>query len=101
MVLHQGDLGYGGGPDGWEQQLDGILGPNFPYFASIGNHELDVAGQWASYQQKLQDRVDRIAGATCTGDLGVNSACTYQGLFFILSGVGTLGSGHEAFITDA
>ena len=101
MVLHQGDLGYGAGPDAWEQQLDDILGPDFPYFASIGNHELDVAGQWSSYQQKLQARVDRIAGATCTGDLGVNSACTFQGLFFVLSGVGTLGTGHVDFITDA
>jgi len=37
---------------------------------------------------------------TCNGELGVKSSCTYQGLFFILSGVGTLGSGHDTFIKD-
>jgi hypothetical protein len=36
----------------------------------------------------------------CKGDLGVKSACTYKGLFFILSGAGTMGSGHEAYIRD-
>jgi len=41
-----------------------------------------------------------VKGATLTGDLGVRSACTYRGLFFILSGVGTLGSNHEGFIHD-
>ncbi len=101
MVLHQGDLGYAGDPDAWEQQIDDILGPNFPYFASIGNHETDFIGKWASYQQKLQARLDRITGATCSGNLGVNSACTYQGLFFVLSGIGTLGSDNVNFITDA
>jgi hypothetical protein len=28
----------------------------------------------------------------------VNSSCRYQGLFFILSGAGTLGDGHESYI---
>jgi hypothetical protein len=53
------------------------------------------------YQEKLQQRLALIPDATCTGDLGVNSSCTYQGLFFILSGVGTIGSGHEANIRSA
>ena len=72
------------------------LGPNFPYFASVGNHDL-VA--WTGYQQKLVDRLGSVEGATCTGDLGVK-ACYYQGLFFILSGAGTLGSDHDVYIRD-
>ena len=101
MVLHQGDLGYNESdpqtPTNWDNQIDAILGPNYPYFVSIGNHDV---GQWSTYQQKLQERLDRIVGATCTGDLGVKAACHYQGLFFILSGAGTMDSGHAAYIRD-
>ena len=98
MVLHQGDFDYLDDPDAWNEQINDVLGDDFPYFASVGNHDLAA---WTGYQEKLQDRLDRVDDATCTGDLGVNSACTYQGLFFILSGVGTLGSDHASFIRDA
>ncbi len=98
MVLHQGDFDYQDSPDEWDQQINQILGDDFPYFASIGNHDV-VA--WENYQRKLQARLARISGARCTGDLGVNSFCTYKGLFFVLSGVGTLGSGHVSFIKEA
>ena len=106
MVLHQGDLGYTVDADAWDQMITDVLGSDFPYFASIGNHDCigtsgcTGPGEWPQYQQKLVDRLAGIAGATCTGDLGVNSACTYQGLFFILSGVGTLGSGHETYLAN-
>ena len=98
MVLHQGDFDYTDRPDAWDQQINQILGHDFPYFASIGNHDVSA---WGNYQRKLQSRLDRISGARCTGDLGVNSFCTYRGLFFVLSGVGTLGSGHVSFIKEA
>lgn len=97
MVLHQGDFDYQDNPNAWDQQINYILGPAFPYFASIGNHDLN---QWAGYQQKLQERLARIPYATCVGDLGVNSACHYQGLFFILSGPGTLGYDHSTYLRD-
>ncbi|MBI2337477.1 MAG: metallophosphoesterase [Deltaproteobacteria bacterium] len=96
MVLHQGDFSYNDDPDTWDQQINDILGDSFPYFASIGNHD---EAAWSGYQQKLQTRLDKISGASCSGDLGVQAACTYQGIFFILSGVGTMGSGHEDYIT--
>ena len=102
MVLHQGDLGYGNEADpqsaiDWDNQITSMLGPNFPYFASIGNHDV---GQWAIYQQKLQERLVRIPGASCTGNLGVQAACSYAGLFFLLVGPGTLGTGHDVYIRD-
>ena len=98
MVLHSGDFDYRNDPDGWEQQIDETLGADFPYFASIGNHDVRV---WEDYQRKLQERLARISGASCTGDLGVNSFCTYKGLFFVLSGVGTIDSGRLLFIREA
>ncbi len=91
MVLHQGDFDYENNPGKWDQQINEILGPEFPYFASIGNHELVL---WKDYQKKLYSRLSKIKGAKCIGDLGVASACYYKGLFFILSGVGTRGYGY-------
>ena len=106
MVLHQGDLAYANDPEAWDGQINSVLGSDFPYFASIGNHDcLGSAGcggpgRWPGFQSKLQRRLSQIEGARCTGNLGVKSACLYKGLFFILSGVGTLGRGHERYITD-
>lgn len=101
MVLHQGDFGYNETdsltPTNWDDQITSILGVNYPYFGSVGNHDV---GQWADYQQLLQARLDRVAGATCTGDLGVQSICHYNGLFFILSGAGTMGTGHGDYLRD-
>ncbi|MDH3617441.1 MAG: Ig-like domain-containing protein [Nitrosopumilus sp.] len=97
MVLHQGDFDYNQSPNDWDTMITDELGLNFPYFASVGNHDLEL-DQWPNYQQKLQERLDRIDGAECTGDLGNKSSCHYQGLFFILSGVGTIGSGTSGVI---
>ena len=90
MVLHSGDLDYDQNPTAWEDMVNLYLGPTFPYFVSVGNHDIEVAGLWDGYQTKLQDRLDSIPDATCVGDLGVKASCHYKGLFFILSGVGTL-----------
>jgi len=97
MVLHQGDFEYTDNPNAWDGQINSVLGDDFPYFASVGNHDIS---SWTGYQIKLQERLAKISDATCTGDLGVNSSCDYQGLFFILSGVGTLGFGHDTFIKN-
>ena len=97
MVLHQGDFDYTDDPDAWDGLISNVLGADFPYFASVGNHDVDA---WSGYQTKLYERLSRVPQASCTGDLGVNSTCTFNGLFFILSGVGTIGSDHETYIED-
>ena len=91
MVIHQGDLGYGNETDpqtaiDWDAQVTSILGASFPYFGLVGNHDV---GNWSTYQTLLKDRLALVSGASCAGDYGVEAACTYQGLFFILSGVGS------------
>lgn len=98
IVLHQGDFDYANNPDIWDGQINTILGPDFPYFASVGNH--DVA-QWSGYQEKLLARLRRLPNAHCTGEYGVNSLCTYGPLVFILSGVGTLGVHHLSYLENA
>jgi len=97
MVLHQGDFDYFDNPDLWDAQINEILGSDFPYFASIGNHDEPA---WDGYQEKLQNRLDKIPNAQCSGDLGVKSSCEYEGLFFILSGVGVIGSEHAEYIKE-
>jgi hypothetical protein len=69
-VLHVGDLDYDDDPAAWEAQIDAILGPDFPYFTSVGNHdtaEWYVAG---GYQERIAARMDRL-GIPWEGDLGV------------------------------
>lgn len=97
MVLHQGDFDYLDDPELWDDKISFILGDDYPYFASIGNHDVPA---WDGYQQKLSERLDRIDGAICTGDLGVKSSCDYMGLFFVLSGAGTKGDGHASYIKN-
>lgn len=97
MVLHSGDFDYHDNPKKWDEQINSVLGNDFPYFASIGNHDVDA---WDGYQKKLQERLDRIPDAECVGELGIASSCTYGGIFFILSGVGLKNSGHDIYIKN-
>ena len=62
MVLHQGDLDYAvdpatPDPDAWDRMISDVLGDDFPYFASVGEHD-DT--KWNEYQQKLHDRLKKI-----------------------------------------
>ena len=88
LVLHLGDLDYEDDPIAWDEMITEGLGADFPVFVSVGNHDDRWYGP-NGYQDRLQARLGRIPDATCSGDLGVQSACTFRGLFFILSGVGT------------
>jgi Calcineurin-like phosphoesterase len=98
MVIHLGDFDYMDDPIGWTELIDSELGPSFPLFAVVGNHDL---ARWEGYKHLLQERLARVEGANCTGEYGVNAACSYRGLSFLLSGAGTKGSGHAGFIREA
>jgi len=97
LVLHQGDLDYNDDPAAWDGLISNVLGANFPYFVSIGNHDEDVWSGANGYQQRLIDRLTRL-GLTWDGDLGVKSALRYNGIFIILVGPGVMGTGHAAYI---
>ena len=98
IVLHQGDFDYQNDPYNWMKQIDNTLGRTFPYFASVGNHDIPA---WKGYQSKLLSRLSQVEEAHCTGNFGVNSACTYKGIFFVLSGIGTLGLDHVKYLREA
>ena len=112
LVLHQGDLGYDEGnleaPVNWHSGIERILdaaveGGRFPYLYSVGNHDVRHWRQRTppGYSRILQERVEGTPGLECTGDLGVKSSCTYQGLFMVLSGVGSIGQGHRQYLSEA
>ena len=81
------------GPDtaNTQTRITEELGADFPYFVSIGNHDNRAWDGPDGYQAKMQARLDRVEGANCSGNLGIKAACTYDGLFFILSAAATGG----------
>src|SRR5512134_2687817 len=38
-VIHLGDFDYQDNPAAWNAKIDAFLGPEFPYFAAVGNHD--------------------------------------------------------------
>ncbi len=99
LVIHQGDLGYEA-PDEWVRGVDSILGDDFPYFYTIGNH--DGGDHWLRvYRPYLENRVaqleELLGKQICWGTVGDNAsnsgvgislACEYKGVFFVLSDIG-------------
>jgi len=100
FLIILGDFDYGDSPAQWSKDMNAVLGDSFPVFGVIGNHDVKA---WDGYQALLKERLAKIPGAECTGDLGVDSSCKYRGLHFVLSGVGTTGSKamHETYLADA
>ena len=86
-IIHLGDFDYIDDPAFFDQMITDVLGADFPYFGTVGNHDILKWSGSDGYQQKFIDRLNRVPGATCTGDYGVNSICSYQGLTFLLSGI--------------
>jgi IPT/TIG domain/Calcineurin-like phosphoesterase len=86
-VLHSGDLEYTDNPAGWDAQINSVLGPDFPYFVVIGNHDELAWRGAAGYQQYVISRFNRL-GINWSGDLGVQSSFHFRGLFFVLTAPG-------------
>jgi ankyrin repeat protein len=68
-VVHQGDFDYDHNPDAWDALIDDVLGKDFSYFGSAGNHDVRM---WDAYQKKLEDRARRI-GIAWDGRMDVNA----------------------------
>ena len=99
MVLHQGDFDYEDDPQAWMAQIDAVLGPDFPYFASVGNHDELAWGGAEGYQQLLEGRARR-QGFSWEGEYGVQSSMNFRGVFIIFTAPGVMGRGHDRYIHD-
>jgi hypothetical protein len=101
-VVHSGDFDYENDPAAWEAQIDGILGSDFPYFASVGNHDDLQFYTPGGYQDRLEARMNRL-GIPWTGDLGVQSALHFEDIFVVLTAPDIFGEGdgfHDLYIRD-
>jgi hypothetical protein len=92
LVVHLGDLGYAPEADPetarrWMGQLEGVLGPEFPYLVTIGNHDVAL---WSTYRGLLTAHLARTPDVHCDGDYGVQAHCSFRGIQVVLSGVGTV-----------
>lgn len=64
-VFHQGDFDYSDNPNGFFPVIDSVLGTNFPYFASVGNHDASewndgCSGRKGCYATHLKNRMMSI-----------------------------------------
>ena len=98
-VVHSGDFDYTDDPAAWESQINSVLGANFPYFASIGNHDTPEWSGSGGYQSYLQARCNRI-GVSWSGDLGIKSSLSYKGIQILLTAPDISGTGHNTYIRD-
>ncbi|HXV59742.1 MAG TPA: metallophosphoesterase [Vicinamibacteria bacterium] len=99
-VIHQGDFDYEDDPRAWEQQIDQVLGPEFPYFASVGNHDKDRFYDRGGYQERLARRLLRL-GIPWEGEVAVKCVIGWRGLTMVFTGPDIIGEGHDLFIREA
>jgi predicted phosphodiesterase len=101
-VVHAGDFDYLYDPAAWDAQIDAILGADFPYFASSGNHDKGAFLGPGGYQERLEARLDRLR-IPWEGDLGIQSSLRYQGIRIVLTTPDEFGAGdgfHDLYIRD-
>jgi|GEM_PF-1744924 len=85
-VFHQGDLAYDEGspssPRAWMNVVDQELGSTFPYFFSMGNHDVEHWNDADGYRRILSNQFTE-AGITPRGDaalLGAKTSFDFNGL---------------------
>lgn len=82
VLVHSGDYDYHDNPDAFSRLLNETLGPDFPVIAVIGNHDREA---WSGYRAHFSKRVARADGLRCSGDLGLQSTCSYEGITVVQS----------------
>lgn len=88
-VIHNGDFDYESDPSAWNARIDRILGPSYPYFAIVGNHDASAWDGPDGYASFIAARHARVADMACEGELGVKAICHFRGLQIVESCVGT------------
>ena len=106
LVLHQGDLAYTSDAAGFFGKIDAALGSDFPYLASVGNHDV---GSWPSdcgrsngcYTNFISARMTANSIVPDDPDLDDQKyAVDFQGLKIVLVGENGNLAEFNQFITD-
>jgi predicted phosphodiesterase len=87
LLVILGDFDYENKPSEWGQMLN-QLGNDFPWFAVIGNHDIQ---SWSAYEAIIAQKQGSISGAQCRGKPGLQASCLYRGVQLIMSEIGTKG----------
>ena len=87
-AIHAGDFDYGNNPTAWDDRITSVLGANYPYFATVGNHDGPSWNGATSYGAKIAARQSRAPSMQCVGDPGVKQSCNFRGLRIIQTCVG-------------
>ena len=95
-VSHQGDFDYHDDPQSWMALINDVLGPDFPYFASVGNHDEDEWRSPGGYQDLLERRF-LSQGIPWEGDLGERSTHSFGGVRFVMVAPDLFGSGDNEY----
>lgn len=98
-VLYQGDFEGKNNLAAWDAQINKILDADFPYFVSIGNHDVTKWDGENGYQYYFQNRLNRL-GIAWDGDLGIQSSIRYKGILIILVVPGIKGSEHDVYVRN-
>ena len=88
-AFHQGDFDYLSNPAAWDAKISQHLGADFPYLATVGNH--DAPGWYGDqgYAHFVNARLALTPEVSCEGEPGVLARCTFRGIEFVQSCVGT------------
>lgn len=97
LLVHLGDFDYKDDPSDWEEELNKSLPANFNIIPVVGNHDVKA---WPEYQANIKTRLTNTPEVKCDGEVAVQMTCTFRGLYFVVSGIGTLGEGQEQFVVD-
>ncbi len=96
VVVHQGDFDYAHDPEAWDGLISKVLGEDFPYFGSAGNHDEHI---WEGYQKMLEARARRIP-LPWDGQMGVKSSLRYRGVFILLVAPDVFDTGHADYVRE-
>jgi hypothetical protein len=94
-VVHSGDLDYVQDAPGFEAFINEQMGPDFPYFFVLGNHEYEQIWLPALYKANLQARFERL-GIAWVGDLAEQYAFDWRGIRFIFTTPGAQTEGRAS-----
>jgi hypothetical protein len=97
-IIHNGDYDYNLDPDAFFATVDGKVGPDYPYFASVGNHD---APSWTDYSAYLVNHMNAVGVTADHPDLSDQKfAFKWRGLHIVF--VGENGNNNEfaQFIND-
>ncbi len=92
MTMFLGDTSYASRDDHvWDSKVRATLGPSDPVLLALGNHDVDDSDR-KTVVSLSQSRLNSQKDVKCKGTYGQRMTCTYENLYFVVSGIGTIGS---------